>query len=83
MSYENFKKAMLLAPKCEFCSITGGKVQAEILKSEELLGVKFSKQCREFYEKYGHMSFDGNEIYGIYPNRDPKKGWRFFCVCTL
>lgn len=70
MSYQNFKDAMKLAPKCKFYTTDGGKNEAEIKKSEELLGVKFSKQCREFYEKYGYLSFYGNEIFGIDPDDD-------------
>ncbi len=30
----------------------------------------FSSQCKEFYEKYGYLSFFGNEIYGIDPEDD-------------
>lgn len=70
MSYQNFKRAMELAPKCEFYTTAGGKTQEEILKSEKLLGIKFSKQCLEFYSKYGYLSFFGNEIFGIDPNDD-------------
>lgn len=70
MSYQNYKDAMELAKKCKFYTITEGKSQEEIKKSEELLGVKFSKQCREFYEQYGYLSFFGNEIFGIDPYDD-------------
>lgn len=65
MSYPNYKEAMELAPKCRFYTTAGGKSQEDIRKSEELLGVRFSKQCREFYEQYGYLSFFGNEIFGI------------------
>ena len=70
MSYQNYKEAMELAPKCKFYTTVGGKSQEEISKSEEMLGVKFSKQCREFYEQYGYLSFFGNEIFGIDPDDD-------------
>lgn len=70
MSYQNFKKALELAPKCKFYTTAGGKTQEEIVKSEELLGVKFSKQLLEFYEKDGYLSFFGNEIFGIDPDDD-------------
>lgn len=70
MSYQNYKEAMELAPKCQFYTTAGGRSIAEISKSEELLEVRFSKQCREFYEKYGYLSFYGNEIFGIDPNAD-------------
>lgn len=48
----------------------GGKTEAEIKKSETLLSVSFSSQCKEFYEKYGYLSFFGNEIFGINPDDD-------------
>lgn len=70
MSYQNYKEAMELAPKCKFYTTAGGKRQDEINKAEELLGIKFSKQCREFYEQYGYLSFFGNEIFGIDPDDD-------------
>ena len=53
MSYTNFVKAMELAPRCKFYTTAGGKTEAEIKKSETLLSVSFSSQCKEFYEKYG------------------------------
>ncbi len=70
MSYQNFKKAMELAPKCKFYTTDEGKTKEEIDKAEKILNIKFSKQCREFYEKYGYMSFYGNEIFGIDPDDD-------------
>ena len=70
MSYQNFVKAMDLAPKCKFYTTVGGKSKEEIEKSEQMLDVKFSNQCREFYEKYGYLSFYGNEIFGIEPDDD-------------
>lgn len=70
MSYTNFVKAMELAPRCKFYTTAGGKTEAEIKKSETLLGVSFSSQCKEFYEKYGYLSFFGNEIFGIDPDDD-------------
>lgn len=48
MSYQNYKEAMELAPKRQFYTTAGGRSIAEISKSEELLDVRFSKQCREF-----------------------------------
>lgn len=70
MSYQNFVKAMELAPKCKFYTTDGGKTEEEITKSEQMLDVEFSKQSREFYEKYGYLSFFGNEIFGIDPDDD-------------
>ena len=68
MSYQNFVKAMELAPKCKFYTTVGGKTESEIRKSEQILNIKFSNQSREFYEKYGYLSFYGNEIFGIDPD---------------
>ncbi|MEW4411862.1 SMI1/KNR4 family protein [Clostridium sp. AN503] len=68
MSYKNFKEAMSLAPKCNFYTTVGGKTEDQILRSEKLLGVKFSRQCKEFYKECGYMSFFGSEIYGIDPD---------------
>lgn len=70
MSYTNFIKAMELAPKCKFYTTVGGKTEEEIKMAEKMLSVSFSSQCREFYEKYGYLSFFGNEIYGIDPEDD-------------
>lgn len=70
MSYQNYKEAMELAPKCKFYTTAGGKSREAISKSEKLLGIKFSRQCREFYEQYGYLSFFGNEIFGIDPDDD-------------
>lgn len=70
MSYTNFIKAMELAPKCKFYTTAGGKSEEEIDMSEKKLGISFSPQCKEFYKKYGYLSFFGNEIYGIDPEDD-------------
>jgi hypothetical protein len=66
----NFIKAMELAPKCKFYTTAGGKSEEEIDMSEKKLGISFSPQCKEFYKKYGYLSFFGNEIYGIDPEDD-------------
>lgn len=70
MSYQNFIKAMKEACKCKYYTITEGKTENEIKKAEDLLGIKFSRQCNEFYAKYGYLSFSGNEIFGIDPDDD-------------
>lgn len=70
MSYQNFIKAMELAPKCKFYTTVGGKTEEDIRMSEKMLDIIFSNQCREFYAKYGYLSFYGNEIFGIDPNDD-------------
>lgn len=70
MSYANFLKAMELAPKCRFYTTAGGKSEEEIKMSEKMLNVSFSKQCKEFYRKFGYLSFYGNEIFGIDPYDD-------------
>lgn len=74
MSYQNYKEAMELAPKCKFYTTVGGRSEKEIRKSEEMLGIRFSKQCREFYANYGYLSFFGNEIFGIDPDSGELEG---------
>lgn len=68
MSYQDFQKAMELAPKCEYYYSRGGTTAEKIKKAEEMLGLQFSRQCREFYEKYNYISFSGYEIEGINPD---------------
>lgn len=68
MSYANYIKAMKLAPMCKFYTTEGGKSEEIILQSEKKLGINFSKQCRDYYSKYGYLSFYGNEIFGIDPD---------------
>lgn len=70
MSYQNFTKAMELAPQCKFYTTVGGRTEEEIKKAEEMLNLSFSNQSREFYQKYGYLSFEGNEVFGIDPEDD-------------
>ncbi len=68
MSYSDLQKALSLAPECKFYTTAEGKSEADIAKSEQILNIKFSKQCLEFYRKCGYLSFFGNEIFGINPD---------------
>lgn len=68
MSYQNFQKAMDEAKSRKFYTTAGGKTKVEIERAEGMLGITFSRQYREFNEKYGYLSFSGNEIFGIDPN---------------
>lgn len=68
MSYSDLQKALSLAPECEFYTTAGGKSESDIAKSEQMLDIKFSEQCLEFYRKCGYLSFFGNEIFGINPD---------------
>ena len=68
MSWENYERSMELAPKCRFYTTAGGRSIEEIEEAEKLLGRKLSKQYRDFNEKYGYLSFYGNEIFGIDTN---------------
>ncbi len=70
MSYSDLQKALSLAPDCKFYTTAGGKTETDIAKSEQLLNIKFSSQCLEFYRKCGYLSFFGNEIFGINPVLD-------------
>lgn len=68
MSFQNLEKALELAPKCKFYTTAGGVSNECICRSEEMLGLKFSKQCRHFYERCGYLSFFGSEVFGIDPD---------------
>lgn len=68
MSYSDLQKALSLAPDCNFYTTAGGKSESDIARSEQMLNIKFSKQCLEFYRKCGYLSFFGNEIFGINPD---------------
>lgn len=70
MSYTNYLNAMEKAKECEFYTTDGGLDEDIIKRSQEMLGITFSKQCREFYSTYGYLSFEGNEIFGIDPDDD-------------
>ena len=64
--------AMTLASKCKFFTTAGGKTREAIQKSEEILEIKFSKQCNQFYERFGYLSFYGYKIFGIDPDDTSK-----------
>lgn len=68
MSWSNYERSMKLAQQCRFYTTEGGKTPGEIKKAEEILGVKFSKQYKDFCKNYGYLSFYGNEIFGIDPD---------------
>ena len=68
MSFCDLEKALDLAPKCEFYTTAGGLSDEIISKSEDILGLKFSKQCIHFYKKSGYLSFFGTEVFGIDPD---------------
>lgn len=67
MSYQDFERAMELAPSCEYFTTDGGKSPEQIRKAEKMLGISFSPQLLSFYEKFGYLSFFGCEIFGIGP----------------
>lgn len=66
MSYQNFQKAMRLAPQCEYYKAAGQQTDDLIEKIEKAYGFKLSQQHREYYKEYGYIMFFGTEIYGIY-----------------
>ncbi|SCY73354.1 SMI1/KNR4 family protein [Butyrivibrio sp. INlla14] len=67
MSFYDYEQSMALAKKGKFYTTVNGKSEKEINDSENVLGISFSKQVKDFYRKYGYLSFDGNEIFGIDP----------------
>jgi hypothetical protein len=70
MSYFDYEKAMELAKNRKFYTTINGKSQDDIDISEKILNIKFSKEIKDFYLKYGYLSFEGNEIFGINPTDD-------------
>ena len=70
MSYHNFEKALELAKQCNGYFTHGVKTDREIEYTARQLDIKFSPQNREYYRKIGYLSFEGCEIYGIYPDSD-------------
>lgn len=67
MSCKDFKRAMELLPSCRYYVTDGGKSTEQIRRAEQILGISFSPQLREFYAKLGYLSFFDHEIYGIDP----------------
>ena len=70
MSYQNYITAMKMATECDDYEVADGVGEDRIKASEEILGVSFSRQCREFYRTYNYMSFFGAELFGVDPNYD-------------
>ncbi|MDI9499080.1 MAG: SMI1/KNR4 family protein [Bacillota bacterium] len=68
MSYQDFERAMALAPGCPCFTTAGGRSPEQIHRAEQMLGVHFSPQLTQFYEKFGYLSFFGCEIFGIDPD---------------
>lgn len=68
MSYTNYQKAIELAKQCTGYWVGDTVSEQAIQRSEELLGLKFSKQNREYYSKLGYLSFFGCETYSIDPD---------------
>ena len=65
MSYQNFEKAVELAKQCDGYLDGGGKSNSVVVKAEELLDIKFSRQNTQYFSQYGFIEFFGNEFYGI------------------
>lgn len=65
MSYHDFTEALNLAPECLYFTTIGGVSKNDIEAAEKLLGFDFSRQNKEFYEKFGYLSFFGCEVFGI------------------
>lgn len=65
MSYNSFLKALKEMEKCEGYRFGTAHDKNVIRKAEELLGITFSKQIREYLSKYGYIEFFGVELYGI------------------
>ena len=72
MSYQNYKKAVELIEKNSNILVkTYPQHESEIVKAENILGVKFPKSYREFLKQYGIFDINASEIYGLdYSNLD-------------
>ena len=69
MSYLDFKKALKFAPYCQAYKTGGGADEVTIQRAEKMLGITFSKQCREFYKICNGLSFDCYDVWGVYPDK--------------
>lgn len=65
MSFDRYKKACSLIESFDDFECCGGRGVEEIAIAEKLLGKSFSKQYKDFLEKYDYSSFEGVEIFGI------------------
>lgn len=70
MSYDSYKKACDLLPACGDFESFGGKTCDVISQAERVLDISFSKQCKNFYEKYDYSIIYGEEIFGIKDGAD-------------
>lgn len=68
MSYQDFERAMTLAPDCPYFTTAGGRSKEQIHRAQQLLGIRFSPQLTQFYETFGYLSFFGCEVFGIDPD---------------
>jgi len=66
MSKENYKKGIeCIENNKESIFIGKGASNSFVDEAEKLLGVKFSFEYKDFLMRYGSLTFDGGEIYGI------------------
>lgn len=66
MSYKNYTLAMKKAEECDGYDTGKGVSDKTIAKAEDLLGVTFSKQLKEYLQNYSWLEFFGVELYGIF-----------------
>jgi len=66
MSYQNYQKALELVKQCKGYKIRGVVPNEVIVKAEELIGFKFSKQHYQYLNNIGYLYFFGHELYGIH-----------------
>lgn len=68
MSLFDLRQALEMVKTCKYFFATPSVSQTDIALSEEMLGLEFSLQSKEFYSYCGYLSFEGNEIFGINPH---------------
>ena len=65
MNYIRFQLACEKLKKLPGFEMIGGKSKIDIEKAELALGLSFSPQCLNFYQRIDYVSYDGGEIFGI------------------
>ena len=65
---DSLDMALDKAKECENYFTSGGVDDDVIRKSEEILGIKFSKMQIKYYKKCEYLSFYGNEFKGLNPD---------------
>ena len=66
MSFSGFEQACEAMVRVPGFETSGGIDEQSIQEAEAALGLKFSRQCRRFYNTYDYTTIDGYELFGIH-----------------